>query len=104
MKSFSDTQPDVYQVIGDALHIHWNIEEVSAPSMSGPRTQWAANEATVSVAANRSQIIEAIIGSVFSTGAEIAIINNQSADPSAYAAYQAFRAQAKALADDWINR
>ena len=104
MKSFSDTQPDVYQVIGDALHIHWNIEEVSAPSMGEPRTQWSANEAVVSVAANRSQIIEAIIGSVFSTGAELAIINNQSADPAVYASYQSFRAQAKQLADDWLNR
>jgi hypothetical protein len=104
MKSFSDTKPDVYQVIGNLLHIHWNIEEVSAPSINGPRTQWSADEAIVSVAASRSQIIEAIIGSVFSTGAEIAIINNQSADPSAYAEYQAFRAQAKTLADGWINR
>jgi hypothetical protein len=69
-----------------------------------PRTQWSANEAVVSVASNRSQIIEAIIGSVFSTGAKLAIINNQSADPVVYAAYQSFRAQAKQLADDWLNQ
>lgn len=103
MKSFSDTQPDVYQVIGDALHIHWNIEQVPAPSMGERRTQWSANEAVVSVAANRAQIIEAVIGSVLSTGAEIALINNQSVDPVAYAAYQEFRAQAKQLADGWLN-
>ena len=104
MKSFSDTQPDVYQVIGDFLHIYWNIEQVAAPFMGEPRTQWSADEAVVNKAANRAQIIEAIIGSMFTTGAEIAIINNQSADPSAYAEYQAFRAQAKSLADGWINR
>ena len=103
MKSFSDTQPDVYQVIGDVLHIHWNIEQVPASSMGEPRTQWSADEAVVNKSANRAQIIEAIIGSIFTTGAEIAVINNQVSDPVAYSAYQAFRLQAKQLADDWIK-
>jgi hypothetical protein len=103
MKSFSDIQPDVYQVIGDFLHIHWNIEQVAAPSMGEPRTQWSADEAVVNKAANRSQIIEAIIGSVFTTGAEIAVINNQTSDPATYVAYQEFRVQAKQLADGWLN-
>ena len=57
----------------------------------------------VNKAANRSQIIEAIIGSVFTTGAEIAVINNQTSDPATYVAYQEFRVQAKQLADGWLN-
>jgi hypothetical protein len=56
------------------------------------------------VTANRNQIIEAVIATEYTTGAEFAAINNRDVAPDAYAAYQAFRATAKALADGWINR
>lgn len=104
MKVYSDSQPQTYQVIGQTLYIRWDAQEIAAPSMGEPRTQWVANEASVDSSAGRSAIIEAIIASVFSTGAEIAIINNQSSDAAGYAAYQAFRAQAKQLADGWLNK
>lgn len=105
MKVFSDTQPQTYQVIGSNLLIHWDAQEVAAPSIGDEqKMQWSAEEAVVASSANRAQIIEAIIASKYSTGAEIAAINNQTADPDAYSAYQSFRAQAKQLADGWLNK
>ena len=105
MKVYSGEQPEVYAVSGNELRIHWDIKEVPVPSMEGEgETQWQANEALCSVFDTRSTLIEKIIGSVLTPGAEVALINNKDVDPQAYADYQAFRAEAKALADGWINQ
>jgi hypothetical protein len=105
MKAYFNEQPDVYAVSGNELRIRWNIQEVPAPSIDDtPATQWEANEALCSAFDNRNQIIEKIIGSVMDTGAEIAMINNRDTRAAEYAEYQAFRAEAKALADGWVNR
>jgi hypothetical protein len=103
MKVWSGDKPEVYAVSGQELRIHWDIQEVTKEGMDGnDQTTWEANEALCSVFCNRSQIIEAIIGSVMDTGAEIAAINNRETDPEEYEAYQAFRTLAKQLADGWI--
>lgn len=105
MKAFFDTEPSAYEASGDELRIRWNIEEVAAPSMGDePRTQWSANEAVCSTFDNRSAVISGIIRAEYSVDAEFATINNQSGKPEEYASYQAFRTQAKALADGWFNR
>lgn len=104
MKVYSIEQPEVYAVSGQELRIHWNIKEVVAPGMDEPQTQWEADEALCFVYDTRAQIIEKIIGSAMDTGAEIAKINNKETNPEEYAAYQAFRAEAKALADGWLNK
>lgn len=104
MKAYSNDKPEVYVVSGQELRIHWNIQEVPAPSMDDePRTQWEANEALCHVKDTRDMLIEKIIGSVHTAGAEIALINNKDVNPEAYAQYQAFRAEAKLLADGWIS-
>jgi predicted Mrr-cat superfamily restriction endonuclease len=104
MKAYFNEQPDVYAVSGNELRIRWNIQEVPVPSMDDePRTQWEANEALCNVKDSRDTLIEKIIGSVHTPGAEIALINNKDTDPEAYAEYQAFRAEAKLLADGWIS-
>jgi hypothetical protein len=105
MKVYSNERPEVYSASGNELRIRWDIQKVTKPDMEGnDQTTWEANEALCSVFCNRSQIIEAIIGSVYDTGAEIALINNQADKPEAYAEYQAFRALAKQLADGWLNK
>ena len=105
MKAFFDTEPSAYEASGDELRIRWNIEEVAAPSMDDePRTQWSANEAVCSTFDNRSALISGIIRSEYSVDDEFATINNQESKPDEYAAYQAFRAQAKSLADGWLNK
>lgn len=99
MKTYSDEQLPTYQVSGQLLLIHWDAKQVSAPSMGEPRMQWEQNEATCNSANDRGQIISAIIGSVYDYNAEFSAINDGG---EKYAAYQAFRTQAKALADGWF--
>lgn len=97
MKTYAGRQFDTYEQSGRELRIHWNIIDKG-------EGQFEASEALVDIAASRSQIIEAIISSEYSTGRELATINNRDDDQEAYAEYQAFRTLAKALADGWINR
>jgi hypothetical protein len=100
MKTYSNDKPLVYAVSGQELRIHWGIVEIEKED----QTIWEANEALCSVFDSRNQIIEKIIGSEHDTGAEIALINNQSTRVADYAEYQAFRVLAKELADNWLTR
>jgi predicted Mrr-cat superfamily restriction endonuclease len=103
MKVYSNEQPDAYSASGHELRIRWDIQQVTKTDMEGnDQTTWEANEALCAVFDDRSSLIEKIIGSVHTPGAEIALINNKDTDPSAYSAYQAFRDLAKNLADDWF--
>lgn len=105
MKVQSTDKPDVYAVSGKELRIRWNIEQVTREGVDGEtETFWQASEALCGVSDQRHILIEKIIASQYTTGAEIATINNRESDPEEYAAYQAFRDQAKALADGWLNR
>jgi predicted Mrr-cat superfamily restriction endonuclease len=104
MKVYSNEQPEAYSASGNELRIRWDIQEVTKPDMEGnDQTSWEANEALCSVFDDRASLIEKIIGSVHTPGAEIALINNKDIDPSAYSAYQAFRDLAKTLADNWLD-
>ncbi len=103
MKVYSNEQPDAYSASGNELRIRWDIQQVTKLDMEGnDQTTWEANEALCFVFDDRSSLIEKIIGSVHTQGAEIALINNKDIDPVAYDAYQAFRDLAKNLADDWF--
>ena len=105
MKVNASNQLPVYQVIGQKLLIHWDEQIIQKESMTGEiETMYEYNEAGAFVYDTRADLIEKIIGSVYNTGAEIATINNKDSKPDEYAAYQAFREQAKALADGWLNR
>lgn len=105
MKYYSNNKPETYIVSGNDLRIYWDIKEVTLPSFDDEvKTQWEANEAICSIFDSRSQLIEKIIGSVMDTGAEIAAINNKDASPNEYKNYQDFRALAKNLADNWVNK
>lgn len=104
MKVYSGDQPKVYSVSGQELRIHWDIQEVQVQNMDDQtESQWVANEALCHIKDRRSALIEKIIGSVHTQGAEIALINNKDTDPQAYTDYQALRVQAKLLADGWVN-
>jgi hypothetical protein len=104
MKVYSGEKPEVYAVSGNELRIHWGIQQVSKKDMDGNlETFWEANEALCNRFDSRDAIIEKIIGSVHTPGGEIALINNQEKDPQAYSDYQAFRDQAKSLADGWAS-
>lgn len=105
MKTYAGQSFETYQVSGQELRIHWNIEEKTKEDTDGQTTTyWEADEALCNVKDSRAKLIEAIIGSVYDTGSEIAVINNKEDKPEEYAEYQAFRVQAKALADGWLNK
>lgn len=105
MKVYSQEQPEVYAVSGNELRIRWGITQVTKQDMGGDeQTIWEANEALCSKFDGRCVLIEKIIGSVHTPGAELALINNKDSDPQAYADYQAFRAQAKTLVDGWLSK
>lgn len=105
MNVYSDERPDVYSVSGHELRIHWDIQEITLLDMDGSeRVQWEYKEALCHTYDKRDTLIEKIIGSVHTAGAEIALINNKEVDPEAYAEYQTFRAEAKSLADGWVGR
>jgi len=102
MKVYSSEQLPVYQVSGQELRIHWDAQEVSTSGMDDePRTQWEQNEALCNVSDSYGQLVAKIIGSVYDYNAEFAAINDGG---EKYAAYQAFRAQAKQLANSWLNK
>ena len=101
MKVYSDTQLPTYQVIGQSLLIHWDAQQVSAQSIGEPRQQWEQNEAACHVADSYGQLVAKIIGSMYDYNAEFAAINDGG---EKYQAYQAFRTQAKSLANGWINQ
>jgi len=103
MKVYSNEQPEAYSASGNELRIRWDIQEITKEGMDGTETIWEANEALCSVFDDRASLIEKIIGSVHTPGAEIALINNKDINPSAYSAYQAFRDLAKTLTDNWLN-
>jgi hypothetical protein len=104
MKTQSNSPILPYEVSGMELRIHWNIEEKTKDGTDGkPYSYWEADEALCGKFDDRSTLIEAIIATEYSTGRELATINNQATDPEAYAEYQTFRAQAKALADGWLS-
>jgi len=100
VKVFSNEQLPVYQVIGQTLRIHWDFEEQSIlrPDET-EETIFVCKEAVCNKSDDRNTLIENIIASEYSTGAELAAINNGGED---YEKYQDFRQSAKDLADGWI--
>lgn len=86
------------------IRIRWNEQMVQFPNQrhDGFITQYSYDEAVIEQGDSRSVIIEKIIGSQYTTGRELATINNQDTKPEDYAAYQAFRQTAKDLADEYL--
>ncbi len=103
MKVNASNKLATYQVLGQKLLIHWDEQIIQKEFVVGESvTMYEYNEAEAFVYDDRSQLIEKIIGSIYDTGAEIALINNKEEKPEQYAEYQAFRLKAKELADGWI--
>lgn len=100
MKVHSNQKLPVYQVLGQTLRVHWDQSEQTVQDMDGnEETIFVCQEAVCQKQDNRNTLIEKIIASVYTTGAELAAINNGGED---YQAYQDFRQVAKDLADGWI--
>ncbi len=102
---YSNDKPDTFRIEKREVRIAWNIHQETINTLDDQQeTQWVYNEAVIHPLDTRDVIIRKIIASVHSLEDEIALINNQNIEPEEYAAYQAFRATAKTLADGWLSR
>ena len=103
MKTEAGYELQPYEVSGQELRIHWNVEQKTREMDDEIIVYWQADEALCNTADDRSILIQKIIGSVYTVADEIATINNKDIKPDQYAKYQTFRTKAKELADSWLN-
>ena len=102
MKTHTDNILPTYQILGPTLRINFDEQSAVVDHMGQTHTAYEYQIAVVELGTSRSTIIEAIIACKYSTGREVATINNAAADPKAYDQYQMFRVQAKELANGWF--
>lgn len=102
MITISDNTLPTYQEFGERLRINFDETTIEvSDGLDGKRQAYQYTTAEALCASDRSQLIEAIIRSKYSVSDEFAAINNAGDKPAEYATYQAFRMQAKQLADNW---
>ena len=94
MKTYSKEKLEGYQILGKVLLIHWSYKETLATEDT--ESGWGCEEVKVNVSDSRSTMIEKVIFSRYSTGAELAAINNGGVYKEDYLS---FRVLAKKLVD-----
>lgn len=105
MKSNSDTYPELTAQSNNKTQVRFNIIESVKEDMEGKtRTSYDFDYVEVEGEVSRAKIISAIIGSVYDSNAEFAVINNELAESGTveYQEYQEYRTKAKAIADEII--
>jgi len=95
MKSHYNEIPTQTEMLGGKMIINFNVAEVE--------NGYSCDQVRVSENPTRSEVIEAVIGARYSTGAELATINNKDEKPAEYEAYQVFRIFAKGLATEIVG-
>lgn len=98
MKFETNDRPKTYAVSGAELRINFDVKEVEREDMitKQKRLVFVGEEVVVPKGAPTSTIIEAIIASRYSVGAEVAMLRSADTDP-AKVEYLAFVQLAKAL-------
>lgn len=100
MKVKSNTLFEKFNISGQELRVHWDIEEqLNLEEV----IEYVAEEALCLALDSREVIIQKIIGSKYSLSDELATINNRLEKPEEYAVYQEFRTLAKQLANEYVN-
>ena len=104
IKHGSDTFPETIIKSAGKTHVRYDIEETEFEEMDGTkRTCYDFSYVAIEGELTRAKIIDAIIvDEIGSKDAELALINNELASPGTeeYAAYQALRTHAKAVASE----
>ena len=101
VKHGSDTYPETIIKSAGKTQVRFDIEESEFEEMDGTkRACYDFSYVAIEGELTRAKIIDAIIADVHSKDAELALINNELASPGTaeYAAYQALRNHAKAVA------
>ena len=103
MKVTANEYPGLVLYLQGAMLINFNPEQITKEGANGTETMYQYDQVKVPVSASRDQIIEAIMASRYTVGAELACINNKDAKPDEYEAYMSFRVQAKEIADQILS-
>jgi hypothetical protein len=101
VKHGSDTYPEIIIKSAGKTQVRYDIEETGFEEMDGTkRVCYDFSYVAIEGELTRAKIIDAIIADVHGKDAEIALINNELANPGTaeYAAYQALRTHAKEVA------
>ena len=94
-RTTSQIKMPAYEVSGGELSIFWDEQTEQIED----ETVYSYAYCVVSVYDDRAAIIEKIMATQYTTGAEIAALSNGG---ESAAAHEAFRTEAKALADGWL--
>jgi hypothetical protein len=94
-RTTSQIKMPAYEVSGGEVTIFWDEQTEQRED----KTVYSYAYCVVSVYDDRAAIIEKIMATQYTTGAEIAALSNGG---ESAAAHEAFRTEAKALADGWL--
>lgn len=98
MKFEMNEKPKTYAVSGNELRINFDVKETQREDLAGnTRTVYTGEEVLVELGAKSNFVIEAIVASRYSFGAEIAMMRKPDTDPEKIA-YLDFVKVAKSLA------
>lgn len=106
MNSNSDNYPVITVKSNGKTQVRFNIAEVTKEGINGKsQVSHTFSYAEIIGELTKGKIVDAIIMTVHSKDAEIALINNEIASPGTkeYAEYQAFRRIAKDTADSILG-
>ena len=102
MTTQSHEQPEMFEHIGGAYRINFDVIEKVKEDMNGSHTYFEYTTA-VSPTLNRGDVITAVIRTKYSSDDEFALLNNLNKGGATYEqeyeTYQLFRARAKEIAD-----
>ncbi len=90
MKFETNDLPQTFEVSGQELRVNFDVKEIEREDMDGEkRKSFAGEQVVLPVAATRSQIVEAIVATRYTTGAEIALnrLPDDNADKQEYLAF-----------------
>ena len=96
----SDTRPEAVELLQESKLINFDIKEVEITDTDNTdiRVGFEYQQVKVDINDTRGAIIEAIIATRYSAGAEIALTNDKESEVVEYQEYQKFRLLAKSLA------
>uniref|UniRef100_A0A6M3LGK3 Uncharacterized protein n=1 Tax=viral metagenome TaxID=1070528 RepID=A0A6M3LGK3_9ZZZZ len=100
MKSSSDHSPESTIQSNGKTQIRYNIVPFTRTMMDKEQTGYNYDYVEIAGDVTRAKVIDAIISDVYKKDAEIALINNEIANPGTpeYNAYQLLRKKAKEIA------
>ena len=106
MKGNSDRQPKIIVQSNGKTQIRYNILEVTKEDMNRePRISFDFDYIEIKGELTRDKIIDGIISNIHSKSNELALINNELANPGTkeYADYQLLRTKAKEVATEVLK-